>query len=186
MKENSPKQTDRRIQKTKKYLTEALIALIFKKGYEQVTIQDIIDKANVGRSTFYFHYENKEQLLLDGHHNLGVNLFPDENLTDEDFNFHDLFLHISENLQLAKAMLGKMGGNIMTGFLKNHIAFRIKKKYNAKFGKNKTQQKMLNYQTDAAASLVMSFLISWIEDDLLFSVEEMTAICQDKVFGVMA
>jgi AcrR family transcriptional regulator len=47
---------DRRIQKTKKILSEALIALILEKGYEQVTVQDIIDKANVGRSTFYCHY----------------------------------------------------------------------------------------------------------------------------------
>jgi AcrR family transcriptional regulator len=42
---------DRRTQKTKKYLAAALKELIVEKGYDAVTIQDIIDRANVGRST---------------------------------------------------------------------------------------------------------------------------------------
>ena len=61
---------DRRVQKTRKLLLDALVSLILEKGYDEVSIQDIIDRANVGRSTFYAHYENKEQLLLFGHEHL--------------------------------------------------------------------------------------------------------------------
>ncbi len=60
------KENDRRVQRTKRTLREALIALILDKGYDQVTVQDIIDRADVGRSTFYAHFENKDKLLLSG------------------------------------------------------------------------------------------------------------------------
>jgi AcrR family transcriptional regulator len=58
-----PNTTDRRVQKTRKLLQEALIELVTAKGYESVTIQEILDTANVGRSTFYAHFQNKDQLL---------------------------------------------------------------------------------------------------------------------------
>jgi hypothetical protein len=45
------KTPDRRVQRTRKLLQDALIALVLEKGYEAVTVQDIIDHANVGRST---------------------------------------------------------------------------------------------------------------------------------------
>ena len=55
------KAPDRRVQRTRKLLQDALMALILEKGYEAVTIQDIIDRANVGRSTFYAHFLDKQQ-----------------------------------------------------------------------------------------------------------------------------
>ena len=57
------KDLDRRVQKTRKLLQDALIALVAEKGYEAVTIQELLEKANVGRSTFYAHFQDKEQLL---------------------------------------------------------------------------------------------------------------------------
>src|SRR5215211_2922176 len=54
---------DRRVQKTRKLLQDALIELVAEKGYESITIQEILDKANVGRSTFYAHSQDKDQLL---------------------------------------------------------------------------------------------------------------------------
>ncbi len=58
---------DRRVQRTRALLNEALIQLIFEKGYDAVTIEDITERANVGRSTFYLHYQGKDDLLLDHH-----------------------------------------------------------------------------------------------------------------------
>ena len=54
---------DRRVQKTRKFLQDALIELVAEKGYESVTIREILDRANVGRSTFYAHFQDKDQLL---------------------------------------------------------------------------------------------------------------------------
>src|SRR5262245_27791818 len=54
---------DRRTVRTRRNLGDALVALILRKGYEAITVQDIIDEADVGRSTFYMHYTGKEDLL---------------------------------------------------------------------------------------------------------------------------
>jgi AcrR family transcriptional regulator len=63
VKDMPPKDLDRRVQKTRKLLQDALIELVAEKGYESVTIQEILERANVGRSTFYAHFQDKEQLL---------------------------------------------------------------------------------------------------------------------------
>ena len=55
---------DRRVGKTRKALKEALTDLILEKGYEGVTVQDVIDRADVGRSTFYAHFVDKDDLLM--------------------------------------------------------------------------------------------------------------------------
>lgn len=57
------KRPDRRVQRTRQLLQDALIAMIVEKGYEATTVQNIIDKANVGRATFYAHFADKETLL---------------------------------------------------------------------------------------------------------------------------
>ena len=57
---------DRRVQRTRELLRGALFSLIREKGFEVLTVQDIIDRANVGRATFYAHFDNKEDLLLSG------------------------------------------------------------------------------------------------------------------------
>jgi AcrR family transcriptional regulator len=55
---------DRRIGKTRKALKEALTDLILENGYEAVTVQAVIDRADVGRSTFYAHFIDKDDLLM--------------------------------------------------------------------------------------------------------------------------
>ncbi len=57
---------DRRSQRTRDTLIQAMLALIETKHYDQITVQDIVDRANVGRSTFYAHFDNKDELLSSG------------------------------------------------------------------------------------------------------------------------
>ena len=57
---------DRRIQKTIKLLRDALISLIAEKPYDSIVVKEILDRANVGRSTFYTHFRDKDDLLISG------------------------------------------------------------------------------------------------------------------------
>lgn len=57
--------TDRRTNRTRRQLRQALLALILEKGYDSVTIEEITRQADLGRTTFYLHYKDKEELLLE-------------------------------------------------------------------------------------------------------------------------
>jgi AcrR family transcriptional regulator len=54
---------DRRVARSRRALKEALTDLILERGYESVTVQDVIDRADVERSTFYAHFLDKDDLL---------------------------------------------------------------------------------------------------------------------------
>ncbi len=116
---------DRRVQKTRKLLQGALIELVAEKSYESVSIREILDRANVGRSTFYAHFQDKDQLLhsildrldelfmqheklfLDAKKNLGnADIM---NLTHEFSPTLSLFQFVGENYRFFKAMLGNRG-----------------------------------------------------------------------------
>lgn len=54
---------DRRVRKTQKAIIEAFLELLDKKGFEEITINDIAELADVNRSTIYFHYADKYELF---------------------------------------------------------------------------------------------------------------------------
>ena len=56
--------TDRRILRTRDALGDALVALIREKNFAQITVQEVLDRAGVGRATFYAHYRDKEDLFM--------------------------------------------------------------------------------------------------------------------------
>jgi AcrR family transcriptional regulator len=62
--EADERRPDRRVAKTRRALKEALTDLTLEHGYEAVTVSDIIDRADVGRSTFYAHFTDKDDLLM--------------------------------------------------------------------------------------------------------------------------
>lgn len=56
-------QIDRRVARTREALFESLVRLMRRKHYEAISVQDILEEANVGRSTFYAHFASKDDLL---------------------------------------------------------------------------------------------------------------------------
>ena len=56
---------DRRVRRTRRALREALTDLMEEKGYDQVTIEELTERADIGRTTFYLHYSAKQDLLLE-------------------------------------------------------------------------------------------------------------------------
>ena len=60
----SESRVDRRIRRTQKSLHEALISLVLEKSYDSITVQEILDRADIGRSTFYAHFDGKDKLTV--------------------------------------------------------------------------------------------------------------------------
>jgi AcrR family transcriptional regulator len=67
---NRPETADRRVQRTKTSLHNALIGLAREKPYPSIAVKEILDRANVGRSTFYTHFRDKDDLLESGIHEI--------------------------------------------------------------------------------------------------------------------
>jgi AcrR family transcriptional regulator len=59
--------TDRRVQRSRALLQQAQIDLMGERRYAEITVQDIVDRANVGRTTFYLHFTSKDDLFLSCH-----------------------------------------------------------------------------------------------------------------------
>jgi AcrR family transcriptional regulator len=62
----APKAPDRRIQRTRRLLHQAIVELILERGWDAIHVQDVCERADVGRSTFYVHFADKEDLLVSG------------------------------------------------------------------------------------------------------------------------
>lgn len=171
MTEKEKRPVDRRIQKTRQSLFNALMDLILEKGYEAVTVQDIIDQANVGRSTFYAHFENKDQLLYGSHQALNHLLFSAD--TTEGIDFLALYTHAQEHSHVAKAMLGKKGGELVIGYFRDAMARKILNEMKRRAEKSETEQKMLAFTAEATAAALVRLLTCWLDQDMPFTAEEM-------------
>ena len=96
---------DRRISKTRKAIYQAFLHLLNQKDYEAITVQEIINLADVGRSTFYSHYESKELLLDELCQNLFHHLFERaEHLSPQDYLAH-IFQHFKKNQDHVTSLL---------------------------------------------------------------------------------
>ncbi len=86
---------DRRIAKTKRAIFQAFLTLLNDKGYDKMRVQDVIDQADVGRSTFHAHYASKEALLEELCHDLFHHLFTGR----EDADVKTLLVHIFKHFR---------------------------------------------------------------------------------------
>jgi AcrR family transcriptional regulator len=102
---------DRRVRRTRRQLRDALVALILERGWDAVSVQDVCARADVGRSTFYVHFADKEELLLSGFDELHAALQAERRGDGGPFGFVDALIeHAEENLRLYRAVVGRKSG----------------------------------------------------------------------------
>jgi AcrR family transcriptional regulator len=177
---------DRRVQRTRQLLQDALVALILEKGYQKITIQDIIDRANVGRSTFYSHYRDKDDLLLSGFdelaHDLNRHMRAPETVTDEPGHLlHSLefFIHACDNKELYIAMADSGGGDLIFDIARQHMQDHIEHHLNQmpSIGEDIPLPVITNF----LAGSLLSMVTWWLEHSLPYSPAEM-----DEMFNALA
>jgi len=111
-----PEREDRRVRRTQQRLHEALLALVREEGFENLTVQRIIDRADVGRATFYAHFQNKEELLLSGFGPLREQLVQRQReararAPGQPLAFsRALFEHAGAHREVFRVMVGKRSG----------------------------------------------------------------------------
>lgn len=111
------KSSDRRVQRTRYALRDALISLLEECGWDDINIQDLCERANVGRSTFYLHFQNKEELLIGGFDDLRAWLRTQSEpakMTVAAMPFvRGLIEHAHEQRNLFRAIIGKRSGHVV-------------------------------------------------------------------------
>jgi AcrR family transcriptional regulator len=111
--EGGGERPDRRVSRSRRALKEALTDLILERGYEAVTVQDVIDRADVGRSTFYAHFLDKDDLLMAILADLEIPAPDHTTWTPDDPAFGwtlELFRHFGSGRRLYKAVAGSQSG----------------------------------------------------------------------------
>jgi AcrR family transcriptional regulator len=107
---------DRRVRRTRAALTGALMALMVEKDYASITVQDLIDRADVGRSTFYAHFTDKSDLLHEALSGLQAVLEPGPGAPSGDprrpLRFSgEMFRHVRDQRALLRSLFRRPGGD---------------------------------------------------------------------------
>jgi AcrR family transcriptional regulator len=160
------KHLDRRIERTRQSLQNALNELILEKGYEKVTVQEVIDRANVGRSTFYAHFESLDQLLLSGFEPLRAQF--EDFLSGTEFDQESPW---ALSLVMFQQVQKQQGGYItlthvqkfLYGYLLEHIKSALPKR-----NKNIPPELLAHY----VASSFIALMTWWIDNKYPFPAEK--------------
>ncbi|MEN9309569.1 MAG: hypothetical protein RL173_3501 [Fibrobacterota bacterium] len=107
---------DRRVQRTRDALHSAFMALLKEREWEQIRVQDICDRANVGRSTFYNHYVDKEGLLSGSLSELGVyvkSAYGNRPDAPDLWFARGLFDHVLVNEEMFRKLQGSHSGAVV-------------------------------------------------------------------------
>src|SRR5262245_36905785 len=186
------KAEDRRIQRTRKLLQDALIALTLEKGYEAVTIQDIIDRANVGRSTFYAHFLDKQQLLLSGFEQLRVFLVQQHAAMaasgEQRLGFSlAMFEHACSYRPVYRALIGKQRGAVVRKHMQQMLTELVRNELAALAPRDAAAPIPLEIVVQYTVSVFMGLLIWCADHDTPDTAAQMDTIFQQLTLpGVLA
>lgn len=160
---------DRRQQKTRAAIFTAFSTLLEEKSYSKITVQEIIDTANVGRTTFYAHFETKDDLLkalceeLFGHivssamdcsHTRG--LYSDQN-APESVSCH-LLQHLQENKNNILGLLSCESSDLFLRYFKDSLNELIRNQFviqNRRKNKDIPQDFLVNHISGSFVEMVL-------------------------------
>lgn len=167
------KPMDRRQRKTREAIFSAFSDLLQRRRYESITVQDIIDKADVGRSTFYSHFETKDALLKAVCSEIFEHIFkgdlcdyPGKTVSLEEKLAHILW-HLKDHKKDIMGLLSCESADLFMGYIKDYLS-ELFSLHLGDFTKDVPEEFLLNH-------LVSSFcaVIKWCSNKKMeFSPEE--------------
>ena len=163
---------DRRISRTKTALQHGLISLILKKDYEAITIQDICDAANVGRSTFYAHYTSKDDLKRSGFEPLRRLLVDRQKealataggIRGRSLSFSlIMFEHARDHREHYRALVGSRGGSVSLGTIRKILSDLVRDELGATADKNSAEVLPREFVVQYVVGAFMAVLTWWLD-----------------------
>ncbi len=122
---------DRRQSKTRKAVFNAFVELLTEKGYSNTTIQDIISRADIGRSTFYSHFQTKDDLLNALCESIFDHAFSEQSPKEESHDFSDrrdlrgelthILYHLGESRGYVEGILASESGDVFMRYFRDQL-----------------------------------------------------------------
>lgn len=176
---------DRRTQKTNKAIVDAFTSLLEQKRYSKITIQEIIDQADIGRSTFYSHFETKDELLKTMCTDIFDHIFELSLPSEDSHDFlkanvsyytvitHMLY-HIKDNAAVIKGVLGSESGELFMKYFKEYFNKQIEKILSFRII-NDTCDIPLDFLINHISGSFIEMIRWWSQNNMRQSPEEMAS-----------
>ena len=175
---------DRRKRKTREAIFSALITLLSKKDFNQITVGEIIDEADIGRATFYAHFETKEFLLkelceelfghifdaADGEHLERKYIF---NCDAPDSVFLHLYQHLQKNDNKILELLASHNNELFMRYFKINLKKLVASQLQL-FDTRKNEKLPKDFWVNHIASTFVETIVWWIDNGMKESPETMT------------
>lgn len=185
-----PEKKDRRTRKTRQLLRDTLLTLLKEKRYEDVSVQDIIARADVARSTFYVHYVDKDDLLTGSHgifaENLGAQMLAHAGESGSAFSSRTWFYHIQAQGDILKVIAKDSAMELAMKTLHGIIHDSVQKGMPA-HAPIKNASVPLPLIVDYLTDTLMTLIKWWFKDGMRYTPEQMDEMFQQLVMpGVLA
>ncbi len=175
---------DRRQRKTREAIFSAFIELLSKKDFSQITVGEIIEKADVGRATFYAHFETKDFLLKEMCEDLFCHIFDtagqDEtnhrhifNCDGEESLFLHLFRHLLKNDNNILLLLSCQNNELFLQYFKINLKKMVESQLNV-FKERKNKKLPDSYLVNHVAAAFVETVRWWIDNGMKETPETIT------------
>ena len=158
---------DERARRTRDRLGSAFVALIHEKPIEDVTVQDVLDRASVGRSTFYLHFRDKNDLLLSQLEvfleTMSTTLSIRKEASHRVVPVAEMFAHIENQRKLYRILADAGRLNDFFDLARGYFARGIEHRLRESNRLSKTQQGELAARASALAGSLLSLLRWWLD-----------------------
>ena len=177
---------DRRALRTQQALINALLELLSTRHYDKITVQDIVEHANVGRATFYSHYQNKDDLLKSGFERILDTLVQQIVSFEKDqclFDTSMLFHHAQGHYELYRTLIWGSGLELLTKEGHAALSKKIEDRFTLLLKGRQPPTIPLPVLSYSMAGSLLIMLKWWLDNKMPYSPERMDEIFQQLVMS---
>ncbi len=172
---------DRRQQKTRESIFNAFSSLLAHKRYSKITVQEIIEEANIGRSTFYAHFETKDDLLKALGTDIFDHIFSEDLISERTHDFSSanndlrdrlthILYHFKDSKRDIKGILSSESGELFLRVIKTYLG-QMFARYIVKGNMDGIPEE---YVVNHMAGSFVETVKWWMQKDMAQSPEELT------------
>jgi AcrR family transcriptional regulator len=180
---------ERRRLQTRQLLMQTTLQLVLEKGYNGVSIQDITDRADLGRGTFYLHFKDKDEVLGTAFQELFKGLEQeahaqlDPRLPQvEYYGLLNIFRHADRNRDLYRVIFGGQGSAVLMGraqdFLANAFLYDIQRAPAPEVNFDLPEE----IKAQILAGMISRLLYWWLQSPNKYSVQQMAAMTYTALY----